>query len=41
VRCKLRAIDHTDYATLVIFDKEATALLKKRCADMFAEHGIV
>jgi len=37
----VRAIDHTDCATLVIFDKEATALLNKSCVDMLAEHGVV
>jgi hypothetical protein len=38
---EVRVIDHTDCATLVIFDKEATALLKKSCVDMLAEHGVV
>ncbi|RHN42191.1 putative nucleic acid-binding protein [Medicago truncatula] len=37
---RVRAIDHTDCATLVIFDKEATALFNKSCVDMLAEHGV-
>jgi len=38
---RVRAIDHTDCATLVIFDKEATALFNKSYVDMLAEHGVV
>lgn len=38
---RVRAIDHTDCATLVIFDKEATTLFNKSCVDMLAEHGVV
>jgi len=38
---RVKAIDHTDCATLVIFDKEATGLFNKSCVDMLAEHGVV
>ncbi|GAU20673.1 hypothetical protein TSUD_230870 [Trifolium subterraneum] len=31
---KVRVIDHTDSATLVIFDKEASLILNMSCADM-------
>ena len=38
---RVRAIDHSDCATLVIFDRDCTAVFNKSFADFLAEHGNV
>jgi hypothetical protein len=38
---RVRAIDHTDCATLVMFDRDCSAVFNKSCADLLAEHGNV
>ncbi|XP_027932008.1 uncharacterized protein LOC114187830 [Vigna unguiculata] len=37
-RIKIRVIDSSDSTTFVLFDRDATTLLKKTCADMLDTH---
>lgn len=37
---RVRAIDQTDCATLVIFDRDCSTLFNKSCADLLAEHEV-
>ena len=34
-KLKLRVIDATDSTTFVVFDRDASAMLKKSCSDIF------
>lgn len=38
---KMKVVDHTDSATFVLFDRDATELFKKTCADMIESGGTV
>ncbi|XP_068492261.1 uncharacterized protein [Phaseolus vulgaris] len=37
-KLKLRVIDETDSTTFVLFDKDATTLINKSCAELFESH---
>jgi len=38
---QLRVIDDTDSTTFMLFDREASSLLSKSCAEMFESHDKV